>query len=205
MGYDISVQMKFAVKTDPKTHDEGERLFKFLSELAAGGIGKLSPMRIDEGAKGEWLICVTDSYLRSKTGYSRYLSKPDFPKTHLPDLCRKYNLQAEVWTSCGEVGYDEHFVVDCDGSILLYKSLEYDGYAFGLPEGPDFDPEAERQKRNGAGFLNSPAKHGAISRFLAMGGPRMSKTTTGLNSTGTTGPNLCGFNRSSRSIATGRN
>ena len=69
-------------------------------------------------------VCTVDSFLWTKTGFERFLNKRKFEKTHLPTLCRKYSIEAEVWTSCGEAGYDEHFVIGYDGKVLAKESFD---------------------------------------------------------------------------------
>lgn len=125
MGLDVDVKMRFVVKkAEGEICDDGERLFALLTELAAGGIRVLEPMRVVRLAKLDQLQCTVDSYLRTKTGTERFLNKRKFKKTHLPTLCRKYAIEAEVWTSCGEAGYDEHFVVDYTGKVLVKESFD---------------------------------------------------------------------------------
>ena len=125
MGLDVNVKMRFVVKkAEGEICDDGERLFDLLKDLAAGGIRVLEPMRVVRLARLDQLQCTVDSYLRTKTGAERFLNKRKFEKTHLPTLCRKYSIEAEVWTSCGEVGYDEHFVVDYAGKTLVKESFD---------------------------------------------------------------------------------
>jgi hypothetical protein len=141
MGLDVDVKLRFVVKgAEGEICDDGERLFALLKELAAGGIRVLEPMRVIRLARLDQLQCTVDSFLRTKTGFERFLNKRKFEKTHLPTLCRKYSIEAEVWTSCGEAGYDEHFVVGYDGKILLKDSFDttlYDDI------GPDWKPGRE--------------------------------------------------------------
>lgn len=125
MGLDVNVKMRFVVKkAEGEICDDGERLFDLLKDLAAGGIRVLEPMRVVRLARLDQLQCTVDSYLRTKTGAERFLNKRKFEKTHLPTLCRKYSIEAEVWTSCGEAGYDEHFVVDYAGKVLVKESFD---------------------------------------------------------------------------------
>ena len=125
MGLDVDVKLRFVVKkAGGEICDDGERLFALLTELAAGGIRVLEPMRVVRLARLDQLQCTVDSYLRTKTGAERFLNKRKFKKTHLSTLCRKYAIEAEVWTSCGEAGYDEHFVVDYAGKVLVKESFD---------------------------------------------------------------------------------
>ena len=103
MGLDVNVKLRFVVKgAEGEICDDGERLFALLLELATGGIRVLEPMRVIRLARLDQLQCTVDSFLRTKTGFERFLNKRKFEKTHLPTLCRKYSIEAEVWTSCGE-------------------------------------------------------------------------------------------------------
>jgi hypothetical protein len=125
MGLDVDVKLRFVVKgAEGEICDDGERLFALLKELAAGGIRVLEPMRVVRLARLDQLQCTVDSFLRTKTGFERFLNKRKFEKTHLPTLCRKYSIEAEVWTSCGEAGYDEHFVIGYDGKVLAKESFD---------------------------------------------------------------------------------
>lgn len=123
MGFDVDVKMRFVVKRNEDEGDDGERLFTFLMSLAAGGIRVLEPMRVIRLARLGQLQCTVDSYLRSKTGAERFLDNREFNQTHLPTLCQKYAIEAEVWTRCGEVGYDEHLVVGYTGEILTQEGF----------------------------------------------------------------------------------
>lgn len=125
MGLDVDVKLRFVVKgAEGEICDDGERLFALLKELAAGGIRVLEPMRVVRLARLDQLQCTVDSFLRTKTGFERFLNKRKFEKTHLPTLCRKYSIEAEVWTSCGEAGYDEHFVIGYDGKVLVKECFD---------------------------------------------------------------------------------
>ena len=125
MGLDVDVKLRFVVKgAEGEICDDGERLFALLKELAAGGIRVLEPMKVVRLARLDQLQCTVDSFLRTKTGFERFLNKRKFEKTHLPTLCRKYSIEAEVWTSCGEAGYDEHFVVGYDGKVLVKECID---------------------------------------------------------------------------------
>ena len=125
MGLDVNVKLRFVVKgAEGEICDDGERLFAFLKELAAGGIRVLEPMRVIRLARLDQLQCTVDSFLRTKTGFERFLNKRKFEKTHLPTLCRKYSIEAEVWTCCGEAGYDEHFVIGYDGKVLAKEIFD---------------------------------------------------------------------------------
>ena len=125
MGLDVNVKLRFVVKgAEGEICDDGERLFALLKELAAGGIRVLEPMRAVRLARLDQLQCTVDSFLRTKTGFERFLNKRKFEKTHLPTLCRKYSIEAEVWTSCGESGYDEHFAIGYDGKVLVKESFD---------------------------------------------------------------------------------
>ena len=125
MGLDVDVKLRFVVKgAEGEICDDGERLFALLKELAAGGIRVLEPMRVVRFARLDQLQCTVNSFLRTKTGFERFLNKHEFEKTHLPTLCRKYSIEAEVWTSCGEAGYDEHFVIGYDGKVLAKESFD---------------------------------------------------------------------------------
>ena len=125
MGLDVDVRLRFVVKkADGEICDDGERLFAFLGELAAGGIRVLEPMRVVRLARLGQLQCTADSRLRTKTGAERFLDKRKFNTTHLPTLCRKYAIEAEVWTSCGEAGRDEHFVIGYAGEVLIKESFD---------------------------------------------------------------------------------
>ena len=124
MGLDVDVKLRFVVrKADGEINDDGERLFALLKELAAGGVRVLEPMRVVRLARLDQLQCTADSRLRTKTGFERFLNKRKFAETHLPTLCRKYSVEAEVWTRCGEAGYDEHFVVGYDGEVLTKEGF----------------------------------------------------------------------------------
>lgn len=125
MGLDVDVKLRFVVKgAEGEICDDGERLFALLKELAAGGIRVLEPMRVVRLARLDQLQCTVDSFLRTKTGFERFLNKRKFEKTHLPTLCRKYSIEAEVWTSCEEAGYDEHFVIGYDGKVLVKECFD---------------------------------------------------------------------------------
>ena len=125
MGLDVNVKLRFVVKgAEGEICDDGERLFALLLELAAGGIRVLEPMRVIRLARLDQLQCTVDSFLRTKTGFERFLNKRKFEKTHLPTLCRKYSIEAEVWTSCGETGYEEHFVIGYDGKVLVKERVD---------------------------------------------------------------------------------
>ena len=125
MGLDVDVKLRFVVKgAEGEICDDGERLFALLKELAAGGIRVLEPLRVVRLARLDQLQCTVDSFLRTKTGFERFLNKRKFERTHLPTLCRKYSIEAEVWTSCGEAGYDEHFVIGYDGKVLAKESFD---------------------------------------------------------------------------------
>ena len=125
MGLDVDVKLRFVVKkTEGEINDDGERLFAFLKELSAGGIRVLEPMRVVRLVRLDQLQCTADSYLRTKTGHERFFDKRKFKKTHLPTLCRKYSIEAEVWTSCGEAGHDEHFVVGYAGNVLVKECVD---------------------------------------------------------------------------------
>lgn len=125
MGLDVNVRLRFVVKSaEGEICDDGERLFALLKELAVGGVRVLEPMKVIRLARLDQLQCTVDSFLRTKTGFERFLSKRKFEKTHLPTLCRKYSIEAEVWTRCGEVGYEEHFVVGYDGKVLVKECFD---------------------------------------------------------------------------------
>ena len=125
MGLDVDVKLRFVVKrSEGEVNDDAERLFGFLRELAAGGIRVLEPMRVVRLARLDQLQCTTDSFLRTKTGFDRFLNKRKFRDTHLPTLCRRHAVEAEVWTHCGEVGYEEHFVVGYDGKVLVKECFD---------------------------------------------------------------------------------
>ena len=125
MGFDVDVKLRLVVKRgEGEVNDDAERLFGLLRELAAGGIRVLEPMRVVRLARLDQLQCTTDSFLRTKTGLDRFLNKRKFKDTHLPMLCRRYAVEAEVWTRCGEVGYEEHFVVGNDGKVLAKECFD---------------------------------------------------------------------------------
>ena len=75
MGLDVDVRLRFVVKkADGEICDDGERLFAFLGELAAGGIRVLEPMRVVRLARLGQLQCTADSRLRTKTGAAKRLN-----------------------------------------------------------------------------------------------------------------------------------
>ena len=148
MAFDVVVKMRFVAKgTEGEVHNDGERLFALLKELASGWI-RLEPLKVVRLAKLDQLQCTVDSYLNTKTGSERFLNKRKFKATHLPTLCRKYSIEAEVWTS-GEVGYDEHFVVGYDGKILLKDSFDTTPYASRYEDWSPEPAEAEWHARWG--------------------------------------------------------
>ena len=125
MGIDMDVKLRFVVKSaGGEICDDGERLFALLRDLAAGGIRVLEPMRVIRLARLDQLQCTVNSFLRTNTGFERFLSKRKYGNTHLPTLCRKYLIEAEVWTSCGEVGYEEHFVIGYGGKVLVKECFD---------------------------------------------------------------------------------
>lgn len=145
MGLDVEVRLRFLVKNGGvENNDDGERLFGLLAELSADGIRKLEPMRIIRNVRLDQLQCTTESYLRTKTGFERFLDKSKFSNTYLPTLCRKYEIEAEVWTSCGEAGYNEHIIVGYDGKILTKQSFNTTPDAGCSPEWSPSPEEAQR-------------------------------------------------------------
>lgn len=124
MGMAVDVRLRFVVGEAEGDAGDAERLFGLLRDLAAGGIRVLEPMRVVRLARLDRLQCTVNSYLRTATGFERYFSRRKSNKTHLPSLCRRYSVAAEVWTHCGEAGYDEHFVVGYDGKVLTNESYE---------------------------------------------------------------------------------
>jgi len=123
MGVDVSVKMKCVVSRCEDGDDGTERLYSFLSALAAGKI-LLEPLRVRRDVRLDQLVCVLDSRLRTKTGVNRFLNRRKFPSTHLPSLCKRFAIKVEVWTQCGEVGYDEHFIVDYSGKITTTECMD---------------------------------------------------------------------------------
>ena len=79
MGLDVDVKLRFVVKmAEGEICGGGERLFALLKELAAGDIRVFEPMRVVRLPGRDQLQCTVDSFLRTKTGFERFLSKRKF-------------------------------------------------------------------------------------------------------------------------------
>lgn len=139
MGVESTLKMRYVVKKVAECHDDGTRLFSFLRELTSRLL--IEPVRVTRDRRLDQLVCVADSWLRNKSAGERFFTKRRFPTTHLPSLCKRYQMAAEVWSSCGEIGYDEHYVVDYNGKIVIQEDMKTVSWA----ECDDKEPTAEQK------------------------------------------------------------
>jgi len=139
MGIEVTLKMRYVVKKNDEGSDDGMRLFSFLRELTAGGL-LIEPVRVNCDRRLNQLVCVADSCLRNEGSGERFFTKRKFPATHLPSLCKQYHIATEVWASCSEIGYDEHYVVDYTGKVIVREDMK----TVSWDESHDKKPTAEQ-------------------------------------------------------------
>ena len=150
MGMDVEVRLRFVVKNNesPDFDDSEERLLGMMLKLVTEGALRLEPATIERDSKLNYLLCTANSYLRTKTGAERYLDQAAFGGSFLPGLCERYGVAAEIWTRCGEIGYDEHIVIDYDGSIVVNDTFTTTPLGVLCDKPPEWKPCSDEMKWN---------------------------------------------------------
>lgn len=150
MGMDVEVRLRLVVRDNDSVgyDDSEERLLKMMLKLISEGVTKLEPVTIERDEKVGQLLCTACSYLRTKTGSERYLDRTTFKGSYLPGLCKKYAVTAEVWTRCGEAGYDEHIVIDYDGEIVVKETFPTTPFGVLCDKPPDWEPSLDEMRWN---------------------------------------------------------